>query len=517
MSALTGTSTMVGLVARRERLRGTAWFVTSGLLLVLVAAGVVATYPTDVARAALAASVDAAAGEVFLIGPVVGSSVGAVASWRTSGVATLVVSLAAVLLVVRSTRATEEDGTGELLGAVPVGRAASAAAALVVAAVGALLAGTVAAIGFVAVGAATGGSALVGAQVVTVGVLAAATAVLAGQVMRTARGANAVALGCVGVFFLLRGAGDVAGGAARSATPFGWIAAVRPFVSDDAAALVPALALAAVLAGTGLWIAAGRDLGSGLLPDLPGPARAGAALRGPLTLALRNARGSVVGWSATALLVGVLIGGVSSTVDGQASLGLGGSAGSGPGLVAVALYLSPLFAAILGIRTTLRLRSDVTSGRAELLLSRPVARARWLLAHTVAGTVAATGVLLAFGVGLAVTRVGSDPWSSALLAVSGVLRSPAAWVFTALATVALTVVPRAAGPLVLVVLGAFQVLELAVEFRLVPPDVLVVSPFALVPQLPDGPVHLASGLLLVLVAAALVAAGVANAGRRDVV
>ncbi len=185
--------------------------------------------------------------------------------------------------------------------------------------------------------------------------------------------------------------------------------------------------------------------------------------------------------------------------------------------MAVALYLSPLFAAILGIRTTLRLRSDVTSGRAELLLSRPVARARWLLAHTVAGTVAATGVLLAFGVGLAVTRIGTDPWSSALLAVSGVLRSPAAWVFTALATVALTVVPRAAGPLVLLVLGAFQVLELAVEFRLVPPAVLVVSPFALVPQLPDGPVHLASGLLLVLVAAALVAAGVANAGRRDVV
>lgn len=78
MSTLTGTRPMLGLTLRRERLHGSAWYVLSGLLLVVIAAGIVSTYPTAADRETLAASVNASAGELFIIGPVSSTDVGGI-------------------------------------------------------------------------------------------------------------------------------------------------------------------------------------------------------------------------------------------------------------------------------------------------------------------------------------------------------------------------------------------------------------------------------------------------------
>lgn len=516
MSTLTGTRPMLGLTLRRERLHGSAWYLLSGLLLVVIAAGIVSTYPTAADREALAASVNASAGELFMIGPLASTDVGGIALWRMLGIAAIFVSLASVLTVVRNTRAPEESGTSEMLGAAAIGRAAPLAAALAVTAAGSLAVGIVVSVGFLGIGASAGGSVLVGAQVASFGLLAAALTGLTGQIVQTARGATGIAVAFVAAFFLLRGAGDAIGGNAYWLSPFGWVAAVRPFAEDNAVMLLPVLALTLVLAGSAVWIASRRDLGAGLLPERVGPAHASAALRGPTSLALRTSRGAVMGWAAGGLVVGLLIGSVSSTVDEQIDLALGSSAGSGAGLMQVALYLSPLFAAILGIQTTLRLRGEVTSGRAEAVLSRPVARSRWLLAYAITGALAALAVLIAFGLGLGIAQLGTDPGSFGILALAGTLRAPAAWVFVALTTLLLATVPRAASAIAFVVVGAFQALEFAVEFRLVPPEALYASPFALVPQLPDGDPHPWQTVLLILIAAALTAIATTSIRHQDI-
>jgi ABC-2 type transport system permease protein len=208
MTALSGTGRMLGLTARRERFRTPAWFGITGLVVAAVAAGIVATYPTPGARADLAASVGTSVGELFLIGRIGGVDVGSLALWRTQGIAAVLTGVAAVLTVVRNTRALEEDGALELLGSARIGRAAPLASALAVTALGSLLAGIITAIGFLAIGAAPGGTVLVGGQVLLLGLVSASVAALAGQVVRTSHGATGIAIAVVVAFYLVSRAGS---------------------------------------------------------------------------------------------------------------------------------------------------------------------------------------------------------------------------------------------------------------------------------------------------------------------
>ena len=125
-------------------------------------------------------------------------------------------------------------------------------------------------------------------------------------------------------------------------------------------------------------------------------------------------------------------------------------------------------------------------------------------------------MLIAFGLGLGIAQIGTDPGSFGVLAVAGALRAPAAWVFIALTTLLLATIPRAATAIAFIVLGAFQALEFTVEFRLVPPEVLYASPFALVPQLPDGEPHPWQTILLILIAAALAAVATRSIRHQDI-
>jgi ABC-2 type transport system permease protein len=137
------------------------------------------------------------------------------------------------------------------------------------------------------------------------------------------------------------------------------------------------------------------------------------------------------------------------------------------------------------------------------VLSRPVARDHWLLGYACAAGLGAATVLMAFGLGIAVGNLGTSPETFGLTAVAGVVRAPAPWVFIASSALLLPVVPRAAAAISFTVVGLFQALEFAVEFRLLPDNALLTSPFALVPQGPDGAAHIWQTIILVFIAAAL--------------
>lgn len=511
MTALTGTGRMLGLTVRRERIHSPAWFGITGLVLAAVAAGIVATYPTPGARADLAASVGKSVGELFLIGRIGGADVGSLALWRTQGIAAILTGIAAVLAVIRNTRAPEEDGRVELLGGARIGRSAPLASALAVTALGSVLAGIIAAIGFLAIGADSGGTLLVGVQILLLGLVSASAAALAGQVVRTSHGATGIAMAVVAAFYLLRGAGDVIGGAGMWLSPFGWIAAVRPFAGTEPGMLLPPLALAVVLMGLALQIAAGRDLGAGALPDRAGRATASVLLRGGVSLALRTARGSMIGWTVGALLTGLLIGGVASTVDQQVQLHVAGVT-NGRGLTPVAAYLSAMFAAVFGILAVLRMRSDVTSGRADAVLSRAVGRGRWLAAYIVTGALGSLLVTTTFGLGVGL----ATPRMLGGYLLAGVLRAAAAWVFVAATALLVVTLPRAGTILAFALLVVYLVLELLVEFHAIPTMSLIASPFALATQLPDGPANLPTCMLLLVLSALLLLAARHAVRRSDV-
>ncbi len=145
------------------------------------------------------------------------------------------------------------------------------------------------------------GSALLALGIGCCGLAFTGIAAVAAQLTSSARTARGIALGVLGVAFVLRGVGDSAGASGPSwlswASPLAWIQLARPFAAERWWVLALPLAVAAAGTGLAFALAARRDQGAGLLPDRPGRATASAVLRGPFGLAWRLQRGALAGWA----------------------------------------------------------------------------------------------------------------------------------------------------------------------------------------------------------------------------
>ena len=252
-------------------------------------------YPTAAGRAALAAAGEANPALRFLYGQVDGDSIGSLTSWRYGIWAGIFTALAAIFVVIRHTRTDEEAGRLELTGSAVTGRGAALAAALATAASASLAVAAGLSLVLPLAGLPAAGSVLFGLAIGGCGLAFAGIAAVAAQLTASARAARGIALGVLGVAFMLRGVGDAAGRGGLSwlswVSPLGWIQLTRAFAAGRWWVL--ALPLAAFAAGTALafGLAARRDLGTGLLPDRLGRPAASALLVSPLGLAWRLQRG----------------------------------------------------------------------------------------------------------------------------------------------------------------------------------------------------------------------------------
>jgi ABC-2 type transport system permease protein len=286
-----------------------------------------------------------------------------------------------IFLVVRHTRADEQAGRLELVGSAAVGRPAALTAALAVAAtanavVMALMVAVsvllrLPAAGALAYALATGGC----------GLVLAALAAVAAQVSGTPRGARGLAIAVLGAAFVLRGVGDSAGARGPEwlswPSPVGWAEQARPFAGDRWVALALPAITAAALTGLAYVLAARRDLGAGLFAPRPGPATAGAALRGPAWLAWRLQRGNLAGWALGLLATGVAVGaaarGIGSLLGTSSQLRqaferIGGQQALTSAYLAAIMSLAGLAAAGYAVSAALRLRGEESARLAEVVL-----------------------------------------------------------------------------------------------------------------------------------------------------
>ena len=133
-----------------------------------------------------------------------------------------------------------------------------------------------------------------------------AVAAVTAQVAESARAANGLAVGVLGAAFALRAIGDAGPHWLAWLSPLGWAQAMRAFADERWWLLLALLALAALLRVGAARLAARRDLGAGILPPRPGPARG--RLRTPLALAWRLQRGALAGWAAGFAILGAAFG-----------------------------------------------------------------------------------------------------------------------------------------------------------------------------------------------------------------
>src|SRR6185503_569391 len=121
-----------------------------------------------------------------------------------------------------------------------------------------------------------------------------------------------LAIGALGGAFALRALGDAGPHALAWFSPLGWAQAMRAFADERWWLLVPLLAFAALLVAAAVALAGRRDLGAGLLPPRPGPARG--ALRSPLALAWRLQRGALAGWAFGFAILGAAFGSIAQDI-----------------------------------------------------------------------------------------------------------------------------------------------------------------------------------------------------------
>jgi ABC-2 type transport system permease protein len=526
-----GTGVLTRLAFRRDR------FALPAVVYVIVVAvtGTAYTfkrlYPTAAGRAALAATGESNAALRFLYGRLDGSSIGSLTTWRYGVWAGIFAALMAIFVVIRHTRTDEEAGRLELVGSLAVGRNAALVAALLTAVTVNVVAALLLCVTLPLVGLPAAGSAALALGIGACGLAFAGIAAVAAQLAASARAARGIALGVLGVTFVLRGVGDAGSGGLSWlswASPLAWIQLARPFAAERWWVLCLPLAVFALGVALAFWLAARRDLGAGLVPDRPGRATASRLLSDAFGLAWRLQRGALLGWvvgyaftfaasGAAGKGIGQLLG-TSSALEHELTR-LGGQAVIVNAYLAALMLLAGMVAAAYATSAVLRLRSEETDGTGEEVLATATGRIRWALSHISIAVVGAAlllavaGVAAGLGYGLSTGSVGTQVTR---MLGAGMAQLPASLAVAAVAVLLFGLLPGACVAGSWTVVGLVVAIELFGRALQVSHWVLDISPFTHVPRLPGGTVVAAPLAWTCLAGLALVAVGLGGFRRRDI-
>lgn len=525
MTGLTGTGRLLRLAWRRDRIMIA---ITVGGVFVLVWSSIIAlkgVYPERAQVIAMNEAANASSAVVSMYGKVHDvTSIGGIGTAKLLMILLIALALLVIAIIRRHTRAEEESGRFELLGATVMGRRAPLAAAVLLATVTSLVTGIVTAVGIIAGGFPAGGAWMLGAAVASVGLAWTGITAVAVQVSASNRTCGAFAFGALALAFVLRMIGDLTDGTPAGAlswlSPIGWAQQTRPFEGERWWVLVlPVLFFVAALVLADR-LRASRDQAGGLLVQRRGPARGRLGTVGQLAWRLQS--GSVLGWAVSFVLIGIMLGTIIGTLGGLVTSGatdmlrsMGGAGTMDDLYISTFGAFMALAAAAFGVASTLRMRAEETAAHLEPILATRTTRHGFLAAHSGIALACSAAMLASEGLALAIVRSATgtsngfwrDVWPS-------VIQIPAVWVVIGLTMLLFAWVPRLsylgwALLAAIVVLGEFGAL------LKLPAWVQELSPFAHTPKLPAEAFQAAPIAALLAIAVILVALSVVGFRRRD--
>jgi ABC-2 type transport system permease protein len=523
-----GTWQMVRFYLRRDRIKLPAWVV--GIALTVA-------YYTNALPALFGSGEGLKSASKFLTGPI-----GAVFGGPGYGAENLTIerffvgeyslyvmigaALMSFLLVSRHTRVEEQTGRSELLFAGPVGRSAPLTATMIVAVIANVGVSVLVPLAMIAKGYAAADSFLFGVGVGAVGLVFAGVAAITTQVTEYSRAASGLAGATLGAAFLIRAAGDLMknhGNLLSWFSPLAWSQQTRPFVDGRWWPLLLSLALVGATVWFGFRLNRHRDYAAGLLRTKPGSPRAAAYLDSPLALAFRLHRASISGWGGALLVAGFAYGVITKpVVDGLADLSqnmlsiFGGAGNLVDGyLAAMAVFEAVLVGVfvVLGIQSV---RSEEVAGRVEPLLATATDRRVWLGANLVVISAASVGLLVVTGIGTAIgAAIGTGEIKYLWVVTLGhLIYAPALFLVLAVAALLFGLVPRAIPATWALVFYGLLIGFFAPLLNL-PQWAINLSPLDHISRIPGEGVAWLPIVILTVLAAALVAVGLATFRRRD--
>ena len=523
---------------RRDRARLAVWFLSLVGATAAAAQAMATMYPNPhaeatIARAALMAT---PTGQIFG-GPGYGLdhyTTGAIVTNELLMSTLLVIAIMSLLLVVRWSRGDEETGRGELVGASCTGRSAPLAAAIVVGfGLNAVIALGLTA-GLMAQGLPLGGSAAYGLGAGLTGCFFVGVGAITAQVFTTARAATGAGVAVMGLFFLVRVAGDlghaqqqageVAGSPLSWFSPFAWPLQTRAFVELRLWPLVFPLVLALALAALAAFLLHRRDFGAGLVQPKVGRAEAHPALDSPLALTLRLEWGAFTAWAAGSVILGLSCGfiDVNSTIknllSGNETLAkVWGMGESNPANAYFALLL--LYGAVFGVAFAMsvvnRLHSSEVRGLAELQLSTTVSRQRILTTALLVAVVGGVAITVLNGLTLAIGGVIVNDASLLALIKAALALTPALLVIVGLGIALFGWVPRAMSLMWLYLVFCIVVRMFGGVFNM-PSWAVKASVFGATPAAPADPITATPMIVMTLVGLTLMAVGYVGFRRRNI-
>ncbi|WP_223693298.1 ABC transporter permease [Leifsonia poae] len=436
---LTTLSVLLRQRLRRDRWQLLIWLLCIALLAAFSAASIQNTYGDATGRVELVHLAIANPAILMLRGLPQGTGLASVTFFEIFTFLALLAGLMSTFLAVRHSRAEEETGRAELVASTPAARILPTVATLVHGVIANVLLALFTALGFMAAGLPAAGSFVAGAATGGAGIAFLAVGLLLAQLMMTSRGANGFASAVVVLAYLFRGIGDATGTVTADGThmisswpswlsPIGWGEQTAAYTANDGRPLLLDLGLAVVLMAIVFALQSVRDSGAGLIPERAGRRDARATLSGPLGLAWRLQWPTILGWTVGGLFTGLLAGALGSVVSSsiandpslasiRKALGAIGSGGTGP---LTQIFISAIFsivgvlAAACATQIVIRLRQEESAGAAEVMMSTPLSRVRWLFSFLFIGLVAIVLVLLAAGLASGLSALSAGESASVL-------------------------------------------------------------------------------------------------------
>ncbi|QDB78740.1 multidrug ABC transporter permease [Georgenia wutianyii] len=524
--SLTGTLPLLRTSLRHDGRKFAPWVAIATVL----SASSVLVYPwvfhTQQARQGLAAAVGANPALGLIFGPAFDvTTADGFNAWRALALGGFLAALGAISTVMRATRGQEDSGQAELLASGVLGRSSRLLTGVAMALTGSLALGLVSALLTVACGGGWGPSMLLGATFTATGWMFTGVAAIAAQLGSDAHTASSIAVATLGTLFVLRGFAYAVEAPAWAvwANPLGWMTETRPATGDHWWPLLLAGALTLVALVAAFILQARRDFGQGAIKPAPGPSRGRARTAWGLTLRLN--RGLLIAWTIAFALLGIVFGYLAASItdvlgpDSPAGQILAAGATGQSHLISAFLLtllsLLGIIAAVPGVQTMLKVRSEEMEDRVEPVMATAVTRSRYYVGNVLLALGAPTIYLLIAGTLVAALASGSDigvTFSDVLLQALATV--PAVWTVVAVSAAVIGARPAVSLAAWIGVVASFGLTLLGPTFGL-DDWVLGISPFWHVPEVTATAVDLTGLLWITLFTTGFLLIGFAGFRRRD--
>ncbi|MGA8245430.1 MAG: ABC transporter permease [Nocardioides sp.] len=521
---MTGLTGLTRFSLRRSRLLVLVWTAVLVLVAFASAAASKTLYASGADVVAAARALNSSPALVALYGPILDEhSLGELSMTKMTVTYATFLMAFAVTLVRRHTRVEEESGRAELLGGLAVAQSTPLVSAVLLAVLGSGLISLLAALADIAGGLPVAGSLWFGASWLGLGLVGTGIGAVAAQLSASARTSGTISAGTIAVLFVLRAVGDTTSASWLSwLSPLGWSTQLRAWSHPRGWVLLLDLGLAVVLVAVAVLLRRRRDLGSGLLPERPGPATGSPRLADALALNVRVHATSLAVWTVACAVMGALLAAIvpniGSLIDSAGARAmferLGGVGALQQTLVAALVSVGAVVISCFAVGVIAHGGGEEHDGRTEEVLATATERSAAFLA---VGVVAIAGIgwlLLVTGLSMAVGASGSQVSFGGTLAAA-LVQLPAVGVVAGLALCALAEGSRYAALGWAFVVGFFLVGPVA-EMLNLPGWVAGLSPYSHVSKVPAESFSWTPELVLTAIAVALVAAAWWRYRERDI-